>query len=111
MDSLNQYRAIVKRIIAEQAQIVPSHGDTEVVAVCDEANDNYLVMVLGWSHDYRHHAAIIHLRLKDGKVWVEYDGTEDDIAAMLLAAGIPQADVVLAFLRPEQREQSELAVV
>jgi hypothetical protein len=110
VDSRDHYRAIVKRIIGEQAQIRPSHGDTEVVAICDEASDSYLVMVLGWSNDYRHHAAIIHLRLKDGKVWVEHDGTEDDIAGMLIAAGIPQADVVLAFLRPEEREQSEFAV-
>lgn len=45
---------------------------------------------------------IIHLRLHDGKVYIERDGTEEGVATTLLAAGIPKEAIVLAFY-PERK--------
>ena len=35
--------------------------------------------------------AIVHIRLIDGKIWIQYDGTEEDIVTELLEAGVPKA--------------------
>ncbi|HAA31595.1 MAG TPA: hypothetical protein DCE56_32705 [Cyanobacteria bacterium UBA8553] len=47
---------------------------------------------------------IIHLRLKDQKIWIEEDWTEDGIAIALLQAGVPHEDIVLAFHPPRLRQ-------
>jgi XisI protein. len=37
------------------------------------------------------HGAIVHIRLIDGKIWIQYDGTEEGVATELLEAGVPKA--------------------
>ena len=49
-------------------------------------------------------------RLKDGKIWLEEDWTEQGIATELLKAGVPKEAIVLAFQPPEMRQLSEFAV-
>lgn len=53
---------------------------------------------------------ILHVRLRDGKVWIEEDLTEDGIATYLLAAEVPKSDIVLAFQSPETGKFTEFAV-
>jgi XisI protein len=56
------------------------------------------------------HSVVLHLRIKNSKVWIERDGMEEGIATDLLEAGIPKEDIVLAFYRPERRAITEFAV-
>lgn len=49
-----------------------------------------------------------HLRLKDGKVWVEWDDIEYGIVRDLVAAGIPKEDIVMAFYGRKPRPLTEL---
>ena len=44
-----------------------------------------------------------------GQIWIERDLTEDGSAMELLAAGVPQEDLVLAFHVPELRQYIEFA--
>ena len=41
---------------------------------------------------------LIYVSIKDGKVLVEYDGIEGGITQDLIERGIPENDIVLAFL-------------
>jgi hypothetical protein len=41
---------------------------------------------------------LIYVSLKDGRVLIEYDGIEGGITQDLVQRGIPQNDIVLAFL-------------
>jgi hypothetical protein len=49
-------------------------------------------------------------RYKDGKIWIQHDGTEIGIANELVKLGVPKDDIVLAFhepfVRPIQGSQS-----
>jgi len=110
MDQLTRYRSIVKRIMAEHAEQVPSHGKIETLPLFDEAHDQYAVLDLGWDRTGRVHAVVLHIRLQNGKVWIEQDGTEEGVAEELLAVGIPKEDIVLGFYRPERRAITEFAV-
>ncbi len=47
--------------------------------------------------------------LKDGKIWIEEDRTEDGIATDLLQAGVSCEDIVLAFHPPRLRQFTEFA--
>lgn len=110
MDKLEHYRQIIKQILSRQAAFSPSHGQIKTIPVFDEKTDNYMVVDVGWDQPGRVHAVILHLALRNGKVWVEVDGIEEGITQELLAAGIPKSDIVLAFYRPERRKLTEFAV-
>ena len=103
MDKLNCYREILQRIVKQHAQYGPHDYKLITLPICDTQTDNYLLVDVGWGPTGRAHWVIVHLRLSDGKVWIERDGIEYGIAQDLLAAGIPKEDIVLAFYRPERR--------
>ncbi|MFN8487563.1 MAG: XisI protein [Caldilineaceae bacterium] len=110
MDQLNNYRNLVKQVLLQNAEHAPTLGEIESMPVFDEQNDQYFLVDFGWNRTGRVHAVILHLQIKNGKVWIERDGTEAGIAYELMEVGIPKEDIVLAFYRPERRAITEFAV-
>lgn len=110
MDKLNKYRKIIRELLTQYAEQPPSLGQVQTTALFDEQHDNYMVLDMGWDRTGRVHAVILHLQLRNGKIWIEVDGTETGIAQELLDAGVPKQDIVLAFYRPERRKLTEFAV-
>ena len=108
MDKLAKYRKIIKRIIQHYGKFQSSVGNVETYPVCDESNDNYLVVDVGWLAFGRQHAMPIHIRIKDEKVWVEWDGTDQEIVQQLIDNGIPPEDIVLGFQREQTHLEKEL---
>ena len=70
------YRDIVKQVLSQHAEYVPSYGQIETIPIFDGCNDQYLLLDFGWDHTGRLPAVVLHIRLRDNKVWVERDGTE-----------------------------------
>jgi hypothetical protein len=110
MEKLNHYRTLIKNILYNYAQYKPSHGDIEPIVIIDEAQDHYQLLFLGWNMPRRIHSIIVHIRLHNGKIWIEYDGTSIGIANELVEAGVPREDIVLAFHSPEKRPHTGFAV-
>ena len=110
MDTLNYYRDTIKSIILEYAQHKPANGDIETEIIFDEAQDHYELMRSGWSNSYRIHGSAIHIDIRDGKIWIQHDGTEAGVANLLVEAGIPHDQIVLAFQAPNLRQYSDFAV-
>src|SRR4051794_30509345 len=110
MDKLDRYREIVRRIIEEYASYKPSHGQIETEAIIDPEKDHYEVMHVGWDGMRRVHGSVVHIDISDGKVWIQYDGTSRPVADELIAAGIPQEDIVLGFHPAEVRPLTGFAV-
>lgn len=106
MDQLDHYRTIVRRLIEEYAGCKPACGNIRTEAVVDREHDHYEVMQVGWHGDRRVHGSIIHIDIRDGKVWIEYNGTDARLGEELVAAGIPRHDIVLAFQPEELRVAS-----
>jgi hypothetical protein len=103
MDKLARYREIVRRLIEEYAGYKPAHGQIETEAVVDHDRDHYEVMHVGWDGVRRVHGAVVHIDIRGGKVWIQYDGTSRPVAEELEAAGIPREDIVLGFHPAELR--------
>ena len=110
MDKLDTYRQILQSIVEKHAQYKISGDKLEAIPVCDTIHDNYMLLDIGWSKSGRVHGVVFHLRIRDGKIWVEEDGIEYGIAQDLLDAGIPKEDIVLAFYRPDRRALTDFAV-
>ncbi|MDQ4076775.1 MAG: XisI protein [Chloroflexota bacterium] len=109
MDKLARYQQILQQLVTRHAELKPSHGQIESFAVCDPMNQQYLLLDVGWDRTGRVHAVAFHARLHDGKIWIEWDGTEPSLTEELMAEDIPGEDIVLAFYRPEYRVLAQLA--
>ena len=109
--TLNEWRQIIKKILAELAAIpFPEVVNLKAKTVFDESSDIYMVLVEGWQGVKRMHGCLVHVEINDGKIWIQQDGTENGMANELLVAGIPKDRIVLAFKAPQTRAHSGFAV-
>ena len=110
MDTLENYRQIIQRVLSHYAQIPYSYGDITAKTLFDREEDRYLLISVGWHGGKRVHGCLIHLDIIDGKVWLQRDDTDYQVAKELEAEGIPKAHIVLGFQLPEVRPYTEYAV-
>lgn len=112
MDKLSEYRKIIQKLLTEYDcfYTISSTEDSENCLIFDEQRDQYLWLHMGWQKKQRCKGITIHIRIKNEKIWIEEDWTEEGIATELLSAGVPQEDIVLAFYPPEERYLTEFAV-
>lgn len=111
MDKLAHYRQLIKTLLTDYAALLNKAAteNLEVHTVFDENNDRYMVYRTGWWDTRRIHSATLYVRLHEGKIWIEEDGTEEGLATDLLAGGVPNEDIVLGFRHPELRPLTEFA--
>ena len=111
MDKLIKYRQLIQDLLKNYANQLSNSTiqDIELHTVFDEKNDRYVVYRTGWWEKQRIHSTILFLRISDGKIWIEEDGTEEGIATELLIAGVPNEDIVLGFRHPGLRSMTEFA--
>jgi hypothetical protein len=110
MDKLEKYRHYIKSIIEEYSQYKPSYGDVELQVIIDKEHNHYQLMTVGWNGEKPIHGIMLHIDIKDGKIWIQHNGTERRIAQDLLELGVPKQDIVLAFHSPTRRKYSDFAV-
>ncbi|MFM6199045.1 MAG: XisI protein, partial [Dolichospermum sp.] len=82
----------------------------EALCICDQESENYVLMDTGWDKTGRVHAVVFHLRIIDGKICIEWDGTERGITGELLELGVEKDDIILGFIRPEYRQFTDFSV-
>lgn len=107
MDTSNQYHQIIEKILSDYASIPYAYGDIETETVFDR--DHYLLMNVGWDNR-RVHGALVHFDIRDGKIWLQRDGTERGIAYELEDAGIPKSQIMVGFHEPAVRPHTRFAV-
>jgi hypothetical protein len=95
VDNVTRYREIVRRLVEEYASHKPSYGEVDSYPMIDTEHDHYIAMQTGWVDDHRVHGAFVHLDIIDGKVWIQFDGTDRPVADELEATGVPKEDIVL----------------
>ncbi|MHC5746962.1 MAG: element excision factor XisI family protein [Nostoc sp.] len=110
MDKLNQYRKKVRQLLTKHLQYKPSYGDVEVEQIFDEEHDHYQIISVGWNNQHRIYGPIMHLDIKNNKIWIQQNTTEADIALELMEMGIDKQDIVIGFHTPKMRQLSGFAV-
>lgn len=109
METIEHYRELVQSVLTEYAAIPYANGDYERELLLDRVNDRYLLLTLGWDGNRRVYYPVIHIDIRDGKLWIQHDATEDGVATDLIAAGVPKQRIVLAFYPLEARRRSDFA--
>ena len=114
--TMSKYRTLIKQLLSEHAVLENGPGsllgqdDMETHILFDEERNHYMLFRTGWWRDRRIRTAGLYVRLTNGKIWIEEDRTPEGLATDLLAAGVPNEHIVLAFHHPDIRPFTEFAV-
>jgi XisI protein len=110
MDKLAQYRQYVQKLITRYAEDDVSDDEVEVQLICDTQRDHYQWMNVGWQEFSRIYRTIIHIDIKDGKIWLQQNLTEQNPAEELVKMGVPREDIVLGLQPPYKRPYTDYGV-
>lgn len=106
MDKIIQYQQIIKKIVQNKATFtMDGFTEFEVQKLIDEEHGHYQVLYVGWKEsDFKRiYSCLLHVDLKEDKVWIQQDWTEKGVADELIEAGVAKSDIVLAFHAPYER--------
>lgn len=110
MDKLNLYREKVKTILDEYAQHKYNYGNIDIEKIFDNERDHYQIISIGWNDQKRVYNPIMHLDIKNEKIWIQENITEVDIATELIDMGVPKSDIVIGFHTPKVRQLTGFGV-
>jgi len=100
---------VLETILCKRASFYAFPERFRTLTVFDRKHGQFLLVDEGWQ-DFKHILRVwLHVELRDGKFWIQKDGTEDGVAVDLLKAGIPKDRIVLAFQHPNRRQYSDFA--
>lgn len=109
MAALDQDAEIIEQALCSRAQFYAHPEKYRTLMAFDRERGQFLLIDEGWD-GYRHiHSVWAHLELRDDKIWIHEDGTQEGIANLLVAAGVDRERIVLAFHAPALRKASEFA--
>lgn len=109
-NTLTQWQQNLENILQSYAAIPHRYADVKEYVIVSREGNHFLLMQEGWHSKQRLHGPIVHAEIKDGKIWIHYDGIEDGITDALVAAGVPKDRIVLAFHPPYVRSHTGYAI-
>lgn len=112
MDKSKLYRELIHRVLSEYRDLESSSEEAgiETALLMDDQQGRYVLLRSGWEDSDRIQRLVIHVQLKNDKIWIEEDGTEEGVATDFLQAGVPREDIVLAFHPQHLRQHTEFAI-
>ncbi len=109
MDKLEKYRLIIQELLQEYGDFIQDK-DIETQLIFDTVKNHYLIIDVGWKNNRWIYGCILHLDIKNGKIWLQHNGTEIDLAEELVKKGVPKSDIVIGFHSPFKRQFTDYAV-
>jgi len=110
MGSLVEQRRLISQVLSEYADYISESPSVDTAQVMDEERGHDLLLFLGWHGVECELLVPVYVQLKNGKDWIEEDGTEFGIARKLTEHGVARSDIVLAFQTPKERRFGAFAV-
>ena len=110
MDQIDEFRALIMTTITEWAEFLGAPPGVENVLVFDEKSDNYLWVYTGWEGKVHVNHTVVHMAIRDGKIHVYHDGTEEGVVPDLIKAGVPEKSLVIEWHPPYQRQYTPFAL-
>lgn len=113
MDKLKKYQTAIINFLetyaTERYGEDPSNLETQVIK--DLSGQHFQLIRVGWDNDRHIYFTAFHIDIKNEKIWVRINNTEEMIADELIKRGIAKSEIVLAFHPPSLRKYTEFAVV
>ncbi len=110
MDKIEQYRKLIQDLLKDYSQDDESNHNVEVQLIFDTTRDHYQWMNIGWEGLNRVYRSIIHIDIKDGKIWLQQNLTDQNPAEELVKMGVPREDIILGLHPPYKRPYTDYGV-
>ena len=110
MDKRMTYRELIQTLLSRYVEEDVTDEAVEVQLLCDTQRDHYQWMNVGWKGMKRVYSCFIHIDIKDGKIWLQQNWTEEDPAAALVEMGVLREDIVLGLQPPYKRPYMDYRV-
>lgn len=112
MDKITHDQSLIKKILLEYEKLSSQVTDPDIdeTLIFDDLRSQYLWFNIGWKNGERVKAISVYVRIKNDKIWIEEDWTEEGIANELLRGYVPKEDIVLAFYDPETRKHTDFEI-
>lgn len=110
MERVEQYKTIVRDILNRHVEFEKGQDEVRTVPIFDNEHGRYQLVRHGWYGEQRVFGILVHVEVREGKVWIERDGIETGIAQELMTRGIPKTHIVLGFRSPYMRQFMDFAV-
>lgn len=111
MDKIAKYEKAILDFLKEYAGY---YGDDpsgiETFLIADTERKHYQIVRSGWTEGRFVYYLLFHILLKNGKVWIQQNNTEDLIGDDLVRHGIPKSEIVLGFQPEEVRPMTGFGV-
>ena len=110
MATVENMREVISRVFRSWEEYPnPALSLFRIVGVMDTHHDRYTLTHLDFDGErYKSHL-LAYLEIRDGKLWILTDNTEDGIAPELVAEGLSKDQIVLGFYSSALREAGEFA--
>jgi hypothetical protein len=110
---IETYQPIIISLLEEYAKHRPVNvQEVENEVVADKERNHFQLTSIGREKDGRFFLNVLfHFDIKpDGKIWLQANNTDIDIAAELVERGVEKLDIVLGFQPPRYRPYTGYAV-
>jgi hypothetical protein len=97
---LNKYRDCIRQLLKEYAEYASSSDEIEAQVIADIEGDHYQLLYMRWQNKRRVFGPVMHFDIKDDKIWIQWNGTEEEVGERLVEMGIPKHDIVVGFHPP-----------
>jgi hypothetical protein len=84
--------------------------DVDLQTIFDTAHDHYQLTWVGWESQKHIFKPVMHLDIRQDKIWIQLNHTEEEIVDELFKWGIRHQDIVLGLHPPEMRPYTDFAI-
>ena len=111
-DQEARYAQLLQQFLEDYVQEMYSRDPSGIEnhVIVDPKGKHFQLLRVGWTRGRHIFGVRFHFDLKDDKVWVQANNTEEMIGDELIKYGIAREDIVLAFHPPELRVHTGFGV-
>ena len=108
-EKIETYYRIIICFLEQQATYFVANAALENQLVIDKENGHFQLVRIGWRNNRFVHTCPFHFDIKNGKIWIQQNRTDVEVAEELVALGVSPSDIVIGFLPVEMRVASGYA--
>ncbi|MBD2312497.1 XisI protein [Desertifilum sp. FACHB-1129] len=110
MAKLEQYRQYIQEFLSDSGNYGSASDEVEVQLIFDPIRDHYQILEIGWEDGDRIYSCVMHLDIKNEKIWIQRNMTDIQIAEELIKMGVPREDIILGLHSPVYRQYTQYGV-
>ncbi|WP_373551308.1 XisI protein [Haliscomenobacter sp.] len=111
MDKVTHYQDLLVAYLQEYAATPYANAPgLEKMLITDRENGHFQLVSTGWHKGAFSFDVLMHFDVRNGKIWVMQNWTEEEVAEEFVRRGVPAQDIVLGFVPEEGRVYSGFGV-